>query len=83
MEIYIAEGKKLEKRLLSILDRHLGTNHHNYQDNFCKSMKLAKTLLDKKIWDCGSIKVDWGIPHDIEEDAKNFKKRAVIVPEKR
>ena len=34
MEIYSAEGKKLEDTVLSLLDRNLGQNHHLYQDNF-------------------------------------------------
>ena len=32
MEIYSAEGKKLEDTVLSLLDRNLGQNHHIYQD---------------------------------------------------
>jgi len=34
MEIYSAEGKKLENTVLSLLDRNLGKNQHIYQDNF-------------------------------------------------
>jgi len=34
MEIYAAEGQKLEETVFSLLDRNLGNNHHNYQENF-------------------------------------------------
>jgi len=41
MEIYSAEGKKLEDTVLSLLDRSLGQNHHVYQDNYYNSVRLA------------------------------------------
>jgi hypothetical protein len=34
MEIYSAEGKKLEDTVLSLRDRKLGQNYHIYQDSF-------------------------------------------------
>jgi hypothetical protein len=34
MEIYSADGKKLEDTVLSFLDRNLGQNHHIYQESF-------------------------------------------------
>jgi len=43
MEIYTAEGKKLQDTVLSLLDRNLGHNHNLYQDNFYNSVKLAET----------------------------------------
>jgi len=33
MEIYSAEGKKLEDTVLSLLGGNLSLNHHIYQDN--------------------------------------------------
>jgi hypothetical protein len=52
-EIYRAEGKKLEEdTLLSLFDRNLDQNHHFYQDNFYKSVRLAQTLLDRKVRVC-------------------------------
>jgi hypothetical protein len=49
MDIYAAEGKKLEDRVLLLLDINLGHNHHIYLDNFYDSVKLAETLLDRKM----------------------------------
>jgi len=49
MEIYSAEGKKLEDTVLSLLDRNLGQNHHTYQDSFYNSVRLVQTLLDKNV----------------------------------
>ena len=34
MEIYSAEGKKLEDTVLSLFDKNLGQNDHIYQDSF-------------------------------------------------
>ena len=34
MDIYSAEGKKLENTVLSLLDRNLDQNHHISQDNY-------------------------------------------------
>jgi hypothetical protein len=48
MDIYAAEGKKLEDTVLSLLDRNLGQNHHIYLGNFYDSVKVAETLLDRK-----------------------------------
>ena len=46
MEIYSAEGKKLEDTVLSLLGGNLGLNHHIYQDNYYNSVRLAQTLLE-------------------------------------
>jgi len=61
MEIYSAEGKKLEDTVLSLFDRNLGQNHHIYQDNFYKSVRLAQTLLDRNIRVCGTMRANRGI----------------------
>jgi hypothetical protein len=41
MQIYAAEGKKLEDTVLSLSDRNLGQNNHVYLDNFYDSVRLA------------------------------------------
>jgi len=47
MDIYTAEGKKLEDMTLLLLNRNIGHNHHSYQDKFYNSVRLVATLLDK------------------------------------
>jgi hypothetical protein len=47
MDMYAAEGKKLEDTVLSLLDRNLGQNHHIYLDYFYDSVKVAETLPDR------------------------------------
>jgi hypothetical protein len=47
MDIYAAEGKKLEDTVISLLDRNLGQNHHIYLDNFYDSVTVAETFLDR------------------------------------
>ena len=82
MEIYSAEGKKLEDTVLSLLNKNLGQNHHIYQDNFYNSVRLAETLLDMKVRVCGTMRVNRGIPRDLERGRQALEKGAVSVPEK-
>jgi hypothetical protein len=72
MEIYTAEGKKLQDTVLSLLDRNLGHDHHLYQDNFDNSVKLAETLLDRNMRVCGTMRANRGIPHDLEGEGKHL-----------
>jgi hypothetical protein len=58
MEMYAAEGKKLEDTLLSLLDRNLGYSYHICQGNFYSSVKLAETLLDREVRVCGTVRAD-------------------------
>ena len=55
VEIYSAEGKKLEDTVLSLLDRNLGQNYQISQDNFYNSARLAQTLLDRNVRVCGTM----------------------------
>ena len=74
MEIYSAEGKKLEDTVLSLLHRNLGQNHHIYQDSFYNSVRLAQTLLDRNVRVCGTMRANKGIPRDLEGEGKRLKK---------
>ena len=58
MEVYSAEGKKLEDTVLSLLDRNLGQNRHIYQGNVYNSVRLAQTLLDTNVRVCGTMKAN-------------------------
>jgi len=68
MEVYSAEGKKLEDTVLSLLDRNLGQNHHVHQDSYYNSVRLAQTLLDRKVRVCSTMRPNGGIPRDLEEE---------------
>ena len=74
MEIYSAEGKKLEDTVLPLLDRNFGQNHHVYQDNYYNSVRLAQTLLDRNVRVCDTMRANRGIPRDLEEDGTHSKK---------
>ena len=74
MEMYSAEGKKLEDTVLSLLDRNLGQNHCIYQDNFYNSVRLAQTLVDRNVRVCGTMRANRGIPRDLEGEGKRLKK---------
>jgi len=74
MDIYSAEGKKLEDTVLSLLDGKLGQNHHINQDNFYNSVRLAQTLLDRNMRVCGTVRAKKGIPCDIQGEGKRLKR---------
>ena len=74
MEIYSAEGKKLEDTVLSLLDRNLGQNHHIYKDGFHNSVRLARTLLGRNVRVCSTMRANRGIPRDLEGEGKCLKK---------
>ena len=75
VEIYTAEGKKLEKdTVLSLSDRNLSQDYHIYKENFCNSVKLAQTLLDRKVRACSTMRPNRGIPCDLEQEGKCLKK---------
>jgi hypothetical protein len=76
--IYAAEGKNLEDTVLSLLDRNLGQNHHICLDNFCGSVKVAETLLARKVRICGTVRANRGIPPDLEWEASHLKKRQSV-----
>jgi len=73
-EIYSPEGKKLEDTVLSLLDRNLGQNHHISQDDFCNSVRLAHTLLDRNVRVCSTVRANRGIPCNLEGEGKHLKK---------
>ena len=46
MDIYTAEGKKLEN-IISLLDRNEGHNHHSYQDKFYNNVRLFILVINQ------------------------------------
>jgi hypothetical protein len=44
--------------VLSLLDRNLGQYHHIYQENVYNSVRLAQTLLDRKVRACGTMRAN-------------------------
>jgi len=52
MEIYSAEGKKLEDTVLSLLDRNLDQNHYISQDNFynCENSSNIARQKCESLW---------------------------------
>jgi len=83
IEIYSAQGKKLEDTVLSLLDRCVGQNHHIYQDNFYHSARLTQILLDRNVTGCFTLRAKRCIPRDLEGRRQMLEKRAVSVPEER
>jgi hypothetical protein len=74
LEIYSAEGKKLEQTIFSLLKPHLDVWHHVYQDNYYNSVKIAELLLDKKVRVCGTIRPNRGLPVALKSEAKTLKR---------
>jgi hypothetical protein len=75
MDMYAAEQKKLEDTVLSLLDTSLGQNHHIYLDNFYDNVKVAETLLDRKVKVCRTMRANRGIQPDLEGEASQLKER--------
>ena len=60
--------------MLSLLHRNIGQNHYIHQDNYYNSVRLAQTLLERKVKVCGTMRPNRGIPRDLEEEGKCLKK---------
>jgi hypothetical protein len=58
MEIHAAKGEKLEDTVLSLLDRNIGLNYHIYQYSFYNGVRLAQTLLDRKVRLCSPMRTN-------------------------
>ena len=82
MEIYLAEGRKFEDTLISLLDRNLGHNHHIYEDNFYNNVRLAQTLPDRNVRVCNTMRSNRHSPWP-RIGRQMLEKRAVIVQEER
>jgi hypothetical protein len=74
LEIYSAEGKKLQETILSILEPYLDQNYHVYQDNYYNCVATAEHLLSRKVRVCGTIRVNRGRPRDLKEECKSLKR---------
>jgi hypothetical protein len=71
MEIYMAEGKKLEETILATLTPCLDFWHHAYQNNYCNN--VYGTLLHRKVRACGKIVTNRGLPVSVKEDIQRIK----------
>jgi len=67
MEIYTAPGKKLNDKVMSVLENNLCVHHHWYQDNLYNSVNLAENPLKHKITVCGKIRPNTGIMKALEK----------------
>ncbi|PNF19822.1 hypothetical protein B7P43_G14053 [Cryptotermes secundus] len=74
LEIYSAEGKKLQETIVSVLGPYLDQNYHVYQDNYYNSVATAEYLLSRKVRICGTIRVNRGLPPDLKEECKRLKR---------
>ncbi|KAG8223668.1 hypothetical protein J437_LFUL001776 [Ladona fulva] len=74
IEIYTAEGKKLEETILTLLDPYLHRWHHVFQDNYYNSVKIAENLLEKKTRVYGTIRANRGLPTEFRHEIKSLKK---------
>lgn len=63
--------------------QNIAQNHHIFLDNFCNSVRLAETLLDRRVRVLGTTSVNSGIPPDLGLEANHLKKLAVSILEER
>ena len=56
IQIYRAQGKKLNDTIMSLLENDVGVHYHVYQDNFYNSVNLAEKLMKCNIRLCGTMR---------------------------
>lgn len=66
LEIYCAEGKKLDQTIMSLLDKNIGLGYHVYMDNYYNSIRTAELLLKNGTRVCGTIRMNRGIPESMK-----------------
>ncbi|XP_066585579.1 piggyBac transposable element-derived protein 4-like [Prorops nasuta] len=64
--VYAADGKKLEKTVLSVIGQYKNMWHHTYQDNYYNSVTIAKMFLKNKLRVCGTIRKNRGLPEILQ-----------------
>uniref|UniRef100_G1Q6F5 PiggyBac transposable element-derived protein domain-containing protein n=1 Tax=Myotis lucifugus TaxID=59463 RepID=G1Q6F5_MYOLU len=82
MEIYTAEGRKLQETVLSVLGPYLGIWHHIYQDNYYNATSTAELLLQNKTRVCGTIRESRGLPPNLKMKTSRMKKGDIIFSRK-
>ncbi|CAK9829883.1 PiggyBac transposable element-derived protein 4 [Anthophora retusa] len=66
IEIYCADGKKLDQTIMSLLDTNIGLGYHLYMDNYYNSVRTAELLLKNGTRVCGTIRANRGIPESMK-----------------
>jgi len=46
--------------------QNIAQNHHIFLDNFYNNVRLAETLLDRKVRVFGTVRANSGIPPDLD-----------------
>jgi hypothetical protein len=59
LQIYVAEGKKLEDTVFSVLEPYLDQWYHVYQENYYNSVRIAENLLERKVRVCKFRRSTW------------------------
>jgi hypothetical protein len=71
MELYTAEGKKLEETIFSVLETYIDLWQHVYQDNHYNSVETVEKLLLRKTQVCRTIRANRGILKSLIDSTKN------------
>jgi hypothetical protein len=77
MQIYNGKCGPLTETVSLLLEPYERKGYYLYQDNYYNSVPLAEELLQKSIRECGTIRVNRGLPKDMIEEARKFKKGEV------
>ena len=77
-KIYCGEGNTTSEIVCNLSKDLRYKGYHLYMDNFYNSTKLACELLNKKIYMCGTFRINRGAPKDFQENAKKLKKDEVL-----
>jgi hypothetical protein len=71
MHIYDGKCRPLTETVSLLLQPYEGKDYHVHQDNYYDSVRLAaEELLQKSIRVCGTIRVNCGLPKDMNKKQK-------------
>ena len=72
-DVYIGNSKTTIEIVNNLVSDFHNLGYHLYMDNFYNSVKLSEDLLKKKIFTCGTLRLNRGSPKTLQEKVKYMK----------
>ena len=66
--------EKVQETIFTLLEPYLDQNYHVYQDNYHNHVTIAETLLSRQVRVCGTIRVNRGLPPEMENESQSLKR---------
>ncbi|KAG0431254.1 PiggyBac transposable element-derived protein 4 [Dictyocoela muelleri] len=80
--LYTRKYLSIKDTVQDLLKNHTGKNHTLYMDNYYNSFDLAKILREKKIFVCGTMRMNRGEPPEFAIMKKKMKRGDISVLQK-